>query len=94
MSLHSGPTIVGEMGYGRATNLTAVGDTLNVASRLEALAKELDAELVISDELARRATLRLVGYERQTLTMRGRRAPLDVWIVPDAGNLSSSSTPF
>lgn len=67
MSLHAGPAIVGEMGYGKATKLTAVRDTLNAASRLE----ELDADLVISDELARRAALRLVGYKRQTLTMRG-----------------------
>ncbi|WP_245444088.1 adenylate/guanylate cyclase domain-containing protein [Microvirga sp. KLBC 81] len=89
MSLHAGPAIVGEMGYGNATNLTAVGDTLNAASRLEELAKELDAELVISDELARLAALRLVGYKRRTLTMRGRTAPLDVWIIPDTRPLSS-----
>ena len=44
MGLHAGPAIVGEMGYGHATGLTAVGDTLNVASRLEGLAKDLDAE--------------------------------------------------
>ncbi len=92
MSLHAGPAIVGEMGYGRATNLTAVGDTLNTASRLEALAKDLDAELVMSDELARRAKLSLAGYERQTLVMRGRTKPLDVWVIPDARTLANCST--
>ncbi|WP_414470925.1 adenylate/guanylate cyclase domain-containing protein [Microvirga sp. M2] len=88
ISLHVGPAIVGEMGYGRATNLTAVGDTLNTASRLEALAKDLDAELVVSDELAKRAKLDLAGSRRQTLTMRGRTAPLDVWVIPDARALA------
>ena len=91
MSLHTGPAIVGEMGYGQATSLTAVGDTLNVASRLEGLAKELDAELVISDELARQAGMDLAEYERQTLTMRGRLAPITAWIISSADDLVSPS---
>jgi len=91
ISLHTGPAIVGEMGYGQATSLTAVGDTLNVASRLEGLAKELDAELVISDELARQAGMDLAEYERQTLTMRGRLAPITAWIISSADDLVSPS---
>lgn len=82
MSLHAGPAIVGEMGYGQATSLTAVGDTLNAASRLEGLAKELDAELVISTDLARRAGLDLAGRRRMTVTVRGRAAPIDSWVIP------------
>ena len=46
IGLHSGPTIVGQMGYERATQLTAIGDTVNTASRLEALTKEFGVELV------------------------------------------------
>jgi adenylate cyclase len=90
MSLHAGPAIVGEMGYGQATSLTAIGDTLNAGSRLEELAKEMDAELVISDDLARRTTLDLDGHERQTLTIRGRIAPIDVWIIRDAGAIADA----
>lgn len=51
IGLHAGPAIIGEMGYGQATSLTAVGDTINTASRLEGLAKEHDAELAVSAEL-------------------------------------------
>lgn len=83
MGLHAGPAIVGEMGYGQATSLTAVGDTINAASRLEGLAKELDVELVISQDLATRASLDLSHRERRTVTIRGRAAPLDSWIVPE-----------
>jgi adenylate cyclase len=88
MSLHTGPAIVGEMGYGQATSLTAVGDTLNAGSRLEGLAKEVDAELVISDDLAGRAGLDLVGHDRRTLTMRGRSTPITAWIISDAGEMA------
>jgi adenylate cyclase len=93
MALHVGPAVVGEMGYGQATSLTAVGDTLNTASRLEGLAKDLDAELVISDELAGRAGLDLAGHERQTVAMRGRSTPITAWIIADATALTPLSRP-
>ena len=44
VGLHAGPAVVGDMGYGQARGLTAVGDTINAASRLESLAKELNVE--------------------------------------------------
>ncbi|MBM6592692.1 adenylate/guanylate cyclase domain-containing protein [Microvirga pudoricolor] len=84
VSLHAGPAILGEMGYGQASGLTAVGDTINVASRLESVAKERDVELVISAELAQRARLDLAAHERQTVTVRGRAMPVDAWIVRSA----------
>ncbi|MBJ6127692.1 adenylate/guanylate cyclase domain-containing protein [Microvirga splendida] len=87
MSLHAGPAIVGQMGYGQATSLTAVGDTINAASRLEGLAKELDVELVISEDLATLAGLDLSDRNRQIVSIRGRAAPLGSWIIPEAGSL-------
>jgi adenylate cyclase len=87
MGLHAGPAIVGQMGYGQATSLTAVGDTINAASRLEGLAKELDVELVISEDLALRAGLDLSDRDRQIVQIRGRAAPLGSWIIPEADSL-------
>lgn len=88
IGLHAGPAIVGEMGYGQATSLTAVGDTINTASRLEGLAKEHDAELAVSVELVERAGLSLVGNRRIDIGLRGRQATLETWIVDDAARLS------
>ncbi|MEK9660358.1 MAG: adenylate/guanylate cyclase domain-containing protein [Alphaproteobacteria bacterium] len=39
IGIHCGPAIVGEMGYGEVVSFTAVGDTVNTASRLEAMTK-------------------------------------------------------
>ncbi|MDK1388928.1 adenylate/guanylate cyclase domain-containing protein [Sinorhizobium sp. 8-89] len=88
IGLHAGPAIIGEMGYGRATSLTAVGDTINTASRLEGLAKEHDAELAVSVELVRRAGLDLEGNMRLDIGLRGRQAKLETWIIGDAAQIS------
>lgn len=82
MGLHAGVAIVGEMGYGAATALTAVGDVVNVASRLEGLAKELDAELVVSDGVVQRAGAAPDAGEVRELAVRGREAPVRVLVLP------------
>ncbi|WP_281413542.1 adenylate/guanylate cyclase domain-containing protein [Microvirga antarctica] len=92
LSLHVGPAIAGEMGYGHAMGLTAVGDTINAGSRLENLAKELDAELVISAELAARAGLDLTAHERRTVKIRGRNQPIDAWIITQVGDMTGAAS--
>ncbi len=87
IGLHSGSVILGEMGYKQATSLTAIGDTVNVASRLEALTKDFSAELVVSADLAQRANADLAAFETNDIDIRGRRDPLRVHVVPDAKSL-------
>jgi adenylate cyclase len=87
IGLHVGPVILGEMGFGRASALTAIGDPVNVASRLEELTKEFGVQLVVSARLAERAGVDLAGLELREIEIRGRRRPLRVRLVPDAGLL-------
>ena len=84
IGIHTGHVIVGEMGYGRATSVTAIGDTVNTASRLEAMTKELNAQLVLSERVARRAGVDLGDFARQEIEVRGRSEPLAVRVVPNA----------
>jgi len=84
IGLHAGAVILGEMGYRRATSLTAIGDPVNVASRLEALTKELGAQLVVSAALAERAGVDLARFEMREIEIRGRRRPLRIRVVEDA----------
>jgi len=93
IGLHVGPVILGHMGYGRATTLTAIGDTVNVASRLEALTKELEVELVVSSRLAEAAGVDLGGFEERRIEIRGRRRPLRVRLVGDASALPLAAAP-
>jgi adenylate cyclase len=86
IGLHLGPVIVGELGYGRAVSLTAIGDTVNVASRLESLTKELGAQLLVSDALARRAAegCGLGAFPLREVDVRGRAGRIAVRVVADA----------
>ncbi len=87
IGIHSGTVIVGEMGYGRATSMTAIGDPVNTASRLEALTKEFDAALVLSEPVAGHSGLDLSPYPRREVELRGRAGRLAVFVVGDARTL-------
>lgn len=82
IGIHTGPAIVGAMGYGAVKSLTAIGDTVNVASRLEAVAKEFDVTLVVSEPVISLAASDTAGLEVRDVAIRGRALPLRVYIVP------------
>ena len=93
IGLHVGPVILGHMGYGRAATLTAIGDTVNVASRLETLTKEFEVELVVSSRLAEAAGVDLGSFEERRIEIRGRRRPLRVRLVGEVGALPLEAVP-
>lgn len=82
VGLHCGRVILGSIGTAARLNFTIVGDPVNVAQRVEALAKRLvpDAEVAIllSGDVARllpsRAGLRSLGAHH----LPGREAPIEI----------------
>jgi adenylate cyclase len=64
MGLHAGPCLIGRIGYASSADVTVIGNTVNVASRFEALAKALGFQIVVSKEVADYAFW--TGYESQT----------------------------
>ena len=81
IGIHVGHAVVGRMGYGAGIYLTAVGDTVHVASRLEQLTKEYDCELVFTEDVAQRAGLDVRELPRHELTVRNRRESVAVYTV-------------
>jgi adenylate cyclase len=91
IGVHTGPAIVGEMGYGRTISVTAVGDAVNTASRLEALTKEFSCEFVVSEAVIERAGYDWSAVPSHEIEVRGRRAPLRIRIVARAGHMPEAA---
>jgi adenylate cyclase len=88
LGIHTGPAVVGRMGRGVALYLTAVGDTVHVARRLQELTKVYGCQLVISGQVAMRAGLEMSAFPRHELTVRNRNDPLVIMTIDDVQALT------
>jgi adenylate cyclase len=87
IGIHGGPVIIGELGYRETRGLTAIGDTVNTASRLETMTKDHMAQLIVSESVATAAGVDLSGFAAAELEIRGRRQPMTVHVIDSAAAL-------
>ncbi len=92
IGIHCGPDIVGAMGFGETVSLTAIGDSVNTASRLETQTKEYGAELVVSDVTVQRSGVDLSSFNEEEVVIRGRTEPLSVRVVPAARDMPEQAS--
>jgi len=81
IGVHSGEAVVGNIGSSVRMEYTAIGDTVNIASRLEGKTKETGAHI-----LASRDTVSMFGGELKTgalhcLTVKGRAEPVEAFEI-------------
>lgn len=81
VGIHTGPAILGSIGSSLRSEFTAIGDTVNVASRLEGVTKELHAPLVISQQTLTAAGPSLQCGSPTTTQVKGHRQPIQVYPV-------------
>jgi adenylate cyclase len=91
IGIHVGPAIIGLMGYRDAMGVTAVGDTVNIASRLELAAKDMDVAIVISETAAQLSGVDLTGFDACQIDIRGRAHPLQVRAIPHGASIAAPS---
>ena len=89
VGIHFGPAIVGRIGHPARQQLTAIGDTVNVAARVEAQNKELRTSVLITEECYEHVRgLVVVGHDFKTM-LRGQSKPQGLYeitglVQPDA----------
>jgi len=72
IGIHGGEAIVGTMGPPKTPLLTAVGDNINIAARLEAQTREQQCDLIVSAETLARENIDFTSAVSREIELRGR----------------------
>jgi adenylate cyclase len=88
IGLHTGEAIVGVMGPPSSPILSAIGDNINIAARLESLTKELDSLALVSADVLEKAAITGELPPFETVDIRGRAEPMPVWVVHDRDSMT------
>ncbi len=88
IGVHFGSVVLGDIGANRL-EFAVIGDAVNVSAKLEAMTRDFQARIVVSDALREQALREnpnvgalMDGFQkRQGQTVRGVETPMDIWVL-------------
>ncbi len=81
IGIHQGEAVVGEIGSHERAELTAIGDSVNLGSRLEGATKEYGLDLLISETVQQRVAARFLCRSVDLVRVKGKNKPVEVFTV-------------
>ena len=93
VGIHTGEVFAGNVGRAGKVKYAVVGDTVNLASRVEGLNKELGTTMLITEAAFRAARLDLEVKDRGPISVKGREEPVRVYEVVGLPAVAGSDGP-
>jgi adenylate cyclase len=92
MALATGDTLIGTIGSDTTKSFTVIGDTVNIASRLEGVNKVYGTDLIINEDCYRLAERDVEAREIDFVTVYGKTEPVRIYeLLSKIGELSSTT---